>query len=233
MIGFLRKYNWLFPQLVLFTLVLGTVGFHRHGIMHDSPVDVLSSLYLSLQLFVMNSGGVPGPIPWTLEIARFLAPALTAGGIFIALWEPLNQNFLLFKVRSWKDHVIVCGHHGCGGIRAAMGSHSHGLLDNWLRAVKDTELHHAAELEGLDETTRLRRLVELNVIEQVDNLGKTHIVQQAWRQRARPYIHGWVFDVATGCIDPVTSMINGNAAMHEVCRFQRAGRRATAAKEAR
>ena len=109
MIGFLRKYNWLFPQLVLFTLVLGTVGFHRHGVIHDSPVDVLSSLYLSLQLFVMNSGGVPGPIPWTLEIARFLAPALTAGGIFIALWEPLNQNFLLFKVRSWKDHVIVCG----------------------------------------------------------------------------------------------------------------------------
>lgn len=131
------------------------------------------------------------------------------------------------------DHVIVCGHHGCGGVRAAMGTHSHGLLDNWLRAVKDTEQHHAAELEGLDETARLRRLVELNVIEQVDNLGKTHIVQQAWRQRARPYIHGWVFDVATGCIDPVTSMINGNAAMREVCRYQRAGRQAPAVKEAR
>lgn len=126
------------------------------------------------------------------------------------------------------EHVIVCGHHGCGGVRAAMGAHSHGLLDNWLRAVKDTELHHAAELEGLDETARLRRLVELNVIEQVDNLGKTHIVQEAWRQRSRPYIHGWVFDVATGHIDPVTSMIRDNAAMREVCRHHRTRHRAAA-----
>jgi TrkA-N domain len=109
MISFLRKYNWLFPQLVIFTLVLGTLGFHHHALLHDSPISWLSSLYLSLQLFVMNSGGVAGPIPLTLEVSRFLAPALTAGGIFLALWEPLNQNYLLFKVRFWKDHIIVCG----------------------------------------------------------------------------------------------------------------------------
>jgi TrkA-N domain len=109
MISFLRKYNWLFPQLVIFTLVLGTLGFHHHAQLHDSPISWLSSLYLSLQLFVMNSGGVAGPIPLTLEVSRFLAPALTAGGIFLALWEPLNQNYLLFKVRFWKDHIIVCG----------------------------------------------------------------------------------------------------------------------------
>ncbi|MBK9103854.1 MAG: NAD-binding protein [Saprospiraceae bacterium] len=109
MIDFLRKFNWLFPQLVLFTLVLGTFGFHQHAIMHDNPIDWLSSLYLSLQLFVMNSGGVAGPIPMTLEISRFLAPSLTAGGIFIALWEPLNQNYVLFRIRFWKDHIVVCG----------------------------------------------------------------------------------------------------------------------------
>ena len=109
MIDFLRKFNWLFPQLVVFTLVLGTFGFHQHAIMHDSPIDWLSSLYLSLQLFVMNSGGVAGPIPMTLEISRFLAPSLTAGGIFIALWEPLNQNYVLFRIRFWKDHIVVCG----------------------------------------------------------------------------------------------------------------------------
>ena len=109
MIDFLRKYNWLFPQLVLFTLVLGTIGFYQHGVLHDEPLTWLSSLYLSLQLFVMNSGGVGEPIPLTLEISRFLAPALTAGGIFLALWQPLNQNFLLFKIRFWKDHIIVCG----------------------------------------------------------------------------------------------------------------------------
>jgi TrkA family protein len=109
MIAFLRKYNWLFPQMVLFTLLLGTLGFHQHGALHDDPISWLSSLYLSLQLFVMNSGGVPSPIPITLEVSRFLAPALTAGGIFLALWEPLNQNFVLFKIRFWKNHIIVCG----------------------------------------------------------------------------------------------------------------------------
>lgn len=109
MIDFLRKFNWLFPQLVVFTLVLGTFGFHQHAIMHANPIDWLSSLYLSLQLFVMNSGGVAGPIPMTLEISRFLAPSLTAGGIFIALWEPLNQNYVLFRIRFWKDHIVVCG----------------------------------------------------------------------------------------------------------------------------
>jgi len=109
MIAFLRKYNWLFPQMVLFTLILGTIGFDQHGNLHNEPLSLLSSLYLSLQLFVMNSGGVADPIPLTLEISRFLAPALTAGGIFLALWEPLNQNFLLFKIRFWKDHIIVCG----------------------------------------------------------------------------------------------------------------------------
>ena len=109
MIGFLRKLNWLFPQLVLFSLGLGTYGFYQYGILHGDPMDWLSSLYLSLQLFVMNSGGVPGPLPLSLEFARFLAPALTAGGIFLALWEPLNQNYLLFKIRFWKNHIIVCG----------------------------------------------------------------------------------------------------------------------------
>jgi hypothetical protein len=95
--------------MVLFTLILGTIGFYQHAILQESPITWLSSLYLSLQLFVMNSGGVPGPIPMTLEVSRFLAPALTAGGIFIALWEPLNQNYVLFKIRFWKEHIIVCG----------------------------------------------------------------------------------------------------------------------------
>jgi carbonic anhydrase len=123
------------------------------------------------------------------------------------------------------EHVIVCGHHGCGGVKAAMGTHSHGLIDNWLSAVKDTGRHYAAELEALDEPSRLARLVELNVIEQVHNLGKTHIVQQAWRTRQRPFIHGWVFDVATGCIQPLTSMIASGAGMQEVCKYRRVRRR--------
>jgi carbonic anhydrase len=120
------------------------------------------------------------------------------------------------------EHVIVCGHHGCGGVAAAMHGRSHGLIDNWLRTVRDTQQFFWAELAALDEAARLRRLVELNVVEQVYNLGKTSIVQQAWRERGRPFIHGWVFDVGSGHIEPLSSMINSDQAMHEVCKFHHA-----------
>ncbi|MEP6646373.1 MAG: NAD(P)-binding protein [Saprospiraceae bacterium] len=109
MIGLLRKYNWLFPVLVLICLTLGTVGFYQYSIIHGEAPDVLSSLYLSLQLFVLNSGGVPDPLPLFLEITRFLAPAVTASGIFLVIWEPFYENFLLFKIKYWKNHIVVCG----------------------------------------------------------------------------------------------------------------------------
>jgi carbonic anhydrase len=117
------------------------------------------------------------------------------------------------------EHVIVCGHYGCGGVKASMGPATHGLIDNWLRTIKDTQDYFRRELEGLDEHARFDRLVELNVIEQVHNLGKTHVVQQAWQQRGRPWIHGWVFDLGSGYIRPQTGMLNSDAQMHEVCKF--------------
>jgi carbonic anhydrase len=122
------------------------------------------------------------------------------------------------------NHVIVCGHHGCGGVKAAMLGHSgpaHGLVDHWLRAVKDTEQYFWRQLEPLEEAARLRRLVELNVVEQVYNLGKTSIVQRAWQQRQRPFIHGWVFDVGSGRIDPLTTMINSDEGVQALCKFAR------------
>lgn len=122
------------------------------------------------------------------------------------------------------NHVIVCGHHGCGGVKAAMQGHAgpaHGLVDHWLRAVKDTEQYFWHQLAPLDEAARLRRLVELNVVEQVYNLGKTGIVQRAWHERQRPFIHGWVFDVGTGHIEPLTKMINSDSGVQAVCKFAR------------
>jgi carbonic anhydrase len=124
------------------------------------------------------------------------------------------------------EHVIVCGHYGCGGVKAAMGGpdgRPHGLIDNWLRTVKDTEAYFARQLDALPEASRLRRLVELNVIEQVWNLGKTNIVQSAWKKRRRPYIHGWVFDLASGLIAPQTQMICSDEQMHAVCKYHGAG----------
>jgi len=121
------------------------------------------------------------------------------------------------------EHVIVCGHYGCGGVRAAMGEARHGLIDNWLRVLKDTGQFFGDQLASLGADARFDRLVELNVIEQVYNLGKTSIVQEAWKRGARPFIHGWVFDLATGFIRPQTAMINSDAAMHQVCKFHGAG----------
>ena len=120
-------------------------------------------------------------------------------------------------------HVIVCGHYGCGGVKAAMGEARHGLIDNWLRTVKDTEQYFHGQLAPLDAAARFDRMVELNVIEQVYNLGKTSIVQAAWQRRRRPFIHGWVFDLKTGLIQPQTAMIDSDAAMHQVCKFHGAG----------
>jgi len=116
-------------------------------------------------------------------------------------------------------HVIVCGHYGCGGVRAAMGHESHGLIDNWLRTVKDTQQYFWKELEPLDEAARFDRMVELNVMEQVYNLGKTNVIQDAWRRRGKPHIHGWVFDLHTGLIKQQTGMIGDDRAMAEVCKF--------------
>lgn len=97
-------------------------------------------------------------------------------------------------------HIIVCGHYGCGGVRAAMGNDSIGHVDAWLRNIKEVYQKHRIELEAIDDMDeREDRLTELNVIEQVDNLSKTVIVQQAWKKRALQ-IHGWVYGVNNGII---------------------------------
>jgi carbonic anhydrase len=98
-------------------------------------------------------------------------------------------------------HVIVSGHYGCGGIAAALSNQQFGLIDNWLRHIKDVYRLHSNELDRItDVSIKLDRLVELNVIEQVYNLCKTTIVQNAWREREDLEIHGWVIDLKTGLV---------------------------------
>ncbi len=98
-------------------------------------------------------------------------------------------------------HVIVCGHHGCGGVKAAMGNSQNGLVDNWLRHIKDVYRIYSEELDAIEnEEDRFKRFVELNVTEQVFNVSKTSIIQNNWKDRNYPIIHGWVYDLETGLI---------------------------------
>jgi carbonic anhydrase len=99
------------------------------------------------------------------------------------------------------NHIIVCGHLGCGGVRAAMENLQLGLIDNWLRHVQDTMHKHEALLSSInDETRRLDRLCELNVIEQVMNIGRMTIVQNAWDRGQELVLHGWIYGLADGLL---------------------------------
>ena len=98
-------------------------------------------------------------------------------------------------------HIIVSGHYGCGGVIAALSNKQFGLIDNWLRHIKDVYRLHTEELDNIaDPTEKANRLVELNVIEQVYNLCKTTIVQNAWKERSDLEIHGWVLQLDKGLI---------------------------------
>ncbi|HEY9363344.1 MAG TPA: carbonate dehydratase [Chitinophagaceae bacterium] len=110
-------------------------------------------------------------------------------------------------------HVIVCGHYGCGGIKAAMENTDFKLVLNmWLRNVKDVYRLHRQELDDIhEEEKRNDRLVELNVQEQVSNLAKTSIIQRAWKQNQKPHLHGWVYGLKDGLIKPVFEMKAGSA----------------------
>jgi len=106
-------------------------------------------------------------------------------------------------------HVIVCGHYGCGGVKAATTQHSYGIINSWLLNIKDVYRFHRDELDALDEKKKVDRLVELNVIEQVMNLAKTAVIQKNWQQEKRPHLHGWVYSLHTGIINPVFEMEAG------------------------
>ena len=109
-------------------------------------------------------------------------------------------------------HVIVCGHYGCGGVHAAMDNVQYGLIDNWLRHVQDVLHTHATQLEAItDESARLDRLCELNVIEQVVNVSRTTIVETAWNRGQELAIHGWIYGLEDGLLSDLGICVNNEA----------------------
>jgi carbonic anhydrase len=129
------------------------------------------------------------------------------------LAPPSDANYLSvlqYAVDVLKvEHVLVVGHYGCGGVRAAVESTDHGLIDHWLSPVRDTAHDHARELAGLDAGQRLDRLCELNVIRQVRNVASNPFVTRAWKDARSVCIHGWVYSLADGLVHDLDVTVGG------------------------
>lgn len=109
-------------------------------------------------------------------------------------------------------HIIVCGHYGCGGVRAALENQPHGLIDNWLRFIRDLHQRQSNELLRFSTVEeRVNRLCELNVVEQVKNVGNTTIVQEAWRRGQRVTVHGWIYAISDGLLKDMDVCISSAA----------------------
>ena len=122
----------------------------------------------------------------------------------------VNTDFNMLSVLQYAvevlkvKHIIVCGHYNCGGVKAAMSNQGFGLIDNWLKEIKDIYRIHKEDVDAIiDEKKRFNKMVEINVHQQVVNLAKTAIVQGAWKNGQSLYLHGWVYALGDGIIKPV------------------------------
>jgi carbonic anhydrase len=217
----------------------------RKNLIHDTSHITYESLLEGNRLFVEETlqedpdyfttlaNGQKPPILW-IGCADSRVPAnqithTNPGEIFVhrnianmVIHTDMNMLSVLdYAVNVLKvKHVIVTGHYGCGGVLASMSNKQFGLIDNWLRHIKDVYRVHAAELDAItDETKRGDRLVELNVVENVSNLCKTSIVQNAWQTGQELSVHGWVYSLATGIITDMKVSANNNSQLDEVFRF--------------
>lgn len=159
---------------------------------------------------------ITGTLPGEIFVHRNIANMVVHSDM--NLLSVLSYAVEVLKVK----HIIVCGHYGCGGVLAAMGNKQFGLIDNWLRHIKDVYRYHYPELDAIDnKTERARRFVELNVIEQVHDLGKTSIVQNAWNNDQPLHVHGWVYDIKDGIIKDLNVTFTGTKDLHAVYHLER------------
>jgi carbonic anhydrase len=131
-------------------------------------------------------------------------------------------SVLDYAVNALKiKHVIVCGHYGCGGIKAAMSNNSIGIIDNWIRHIKDVYRLHHQELNAIEnENDRFNRFVEVNVIEQVCDLAKTSIVQSAWKDGQELTLHGWVYGLNSGFVTDLNVNFSSNEDLDDVYQLE-------------
>jgi carbonic anhydrase len=129
-------------------------------------------------------------------------------------------SVLSFAVEYLKvKHVIVCGHYGCGGIKAALSSHRYGVLDEWLRQIKDVYQANQARFQGISSLdAQADLMVEMNVHQQLKNLMKTNVIQKAWHERRLPVLHGWAYSLNDGLLKSLYKIEPGSP-IDEIYRF--------------
>lgn len=137
----------------------------------------------------------------------------------VVIHTDLNcQSVIQYAVEVLKvKHVIVCGHYGCGGVMAAMGNSQFGLIDNWLRNIKDVYRRHEQELLALEgEAERVNKLCEYNVLAQLENVCHTTTIQNAWARGQELYVHGWIYSIKDGLIRDLRSTISAPGQLSDV-----------------
>ena len=160
---------------------------------------------------------ITGMVPGDIFVHRNIANMVIHTDISMLSVLDYAVNVLQVK------HIIVCGHYGCGGVNAAMGHKQVGLIDNWLRHIKDVYRLHKDELNAIEDlATRCDRLVELNVQEQVYDLTKTSIVQNAWANGKSLQVHGLVYDVKDGILTDLGLTIENNQDIEDVYKLETA-----------
>ncbi len=130
------------------------------------------------------------------------------------------MSVLQYAVEVLKvKHIIVCGHYGCGGVATALGNEKHGLIDTWLRNIKDVYVkHQACFTDQLSEEDRTNLLCELNVIEQVHSISKTTIVQDAWNSGQKLAIHGWIYSIKNGLLKDLNVCLDSSEEVDPIYR---------------
>lgn len=152
-------------------------------------------------------GGKPGDVFVHRNIANMVVHS------DMNMLSVLDYAVNVLKVK----HVIVCGHYGCGGVKAAMHNSSIGIIDNWIRHIKDIYRYHRNELDNIDnEEERFNKFVEINVREQVLDLAKTSIVQAAWKKNQELSLHGWVYGLNSGYVTDLNVNFSSNKDLDDV-----------------
>jgi len=200
------------------------------GLLQGNKEWVAATLSEDADFFTRLSAGQKPPVLWIgCSDSRVPANQITntnPGDIFVLrniANVVVNTDMSMLSVLDYAvnvlgvEHVIVCGHYGCGGVEAALGNKQFGIIDNWLRNIKDVYRLHEEEMDSItDHKERVNRLVELNVTEGVFNLTKTSIVQNRWASGKKLGIHGWAYSLETGLITDLGVTCEGDDSLPAV-----------------